>query len=62
MDILKEVSQYQDFMVEHRRYLHRHPELSGLENNTVEHIKGVLEESGIDYFLGKTDELVLLST
>ncbi len=49
MDILKETSQYQEFMVEHRRYLHRHPELSGLEFNTVEHIKGVLEESGIEY-------------
>jgi len=49
MEILKEVQKYQDFMVQERRYFHTHPELSGLEDNTIAHIKAFLEETGVYY-------------
>lgn len=43
MDILKEASKYQDFLIKERRYLHQRPELSGLEFNTVKHVKEFLD-------------------
>ena len=49
MNYLEEASKYQDFMVSERRYLHQHPELSGLEDNTVAHIREFLDGIGAEY-------------
>lgn len=49
MDILKEAAKYQDFMIKERRYLHQHPELSGLEFNTVAHVKEFLDIINVYY-------------
>ena len=48
-DILKEASKCQDMIVKERRYLHRHPELSGLEFNTVKHVKEFLDSISVYY-------------
>ena len=49
MDI-KEISlKYKDYMLELRRYFHRHPELSFKEYNTSKKIKEELEKMGIPY-------------
>ena len=49
MDILKEASKCQDMIVKERRYLHQHPELSGLEFNTVKHVKEFLDSISVYY-------------
>jgi amidohydrolase len=37
------------FAIEARRHIHRHPELSGLEHETVKYVKGLLESFGIEH-------------
>lgn len=59
---------YQPYMVDVRRHLHRHPELSGEEYQTLAFIKSQLEERGIPYteyengglcaLLGKGEEAI----
>ena len=49
MNYLEEAGKYQDLMVSERRYFHQHPELSGLESNTVAHIKEFLDGIGAEY-------------
>lgn len=49
MDFLKTAEQYEDYMIESRRYLHRHPELSCREENTISFICTELEKTGIPY-------------
>lgn len=41
------VAKYQAKAVEHRRWLHAHPELSGKEKNSAAYIAGVLREMGL---------------
>lgn len=41
------VAKYQAKAVEHRRWLHAHPELSGQEKNSAAYIAGVLREMGL---------------
>ncbi len=42
------VAKYQAKAVEHRRWLHAHPELSGKEKNSAAYIAGVLREMGLE--------------
>ncbi len=42
------VAKYQAKAVEHRRWLHAHPELSGQEKNSAAYIAGVLREMGLE--------------
>ena len=48
MEILKEIQALENEMMNWRRQLHRHPELSGQEEETCRLIEGVLREAGID--------------
>ncbi len=47
--ILEDVKKYKEYMVEMRRYFHRHPELSGQELKTIERISQELGEMGIEH-------------
>lgn len=49
MEIKKWAQENFDYMVRHRRYLHEHPELSRMENETVAYIIQELEALGIEY-------------
>lgn len=49
MNIIELVKQEEAELIEIRRYLHEHPELSGLEENTVAFIIEKLDEYGIPY-------------
>lgn len=49
MDILKNVLAHKDLLVEMRRHLHAHPELSSKEFETLEFVKGKLTEFGIQF-------------
>ncbi|MEK4511772.1 amidohydrolase [Paenibacillus sp. FSL K6-2524] len=42
-------------MVERRRHLHRHPELSFMEKETTSFVRHILEELGVELFSGKGD-------
>lgn len=48
MDILKLIEANYDKMVENRRYLHAHPELSTMEDNTCRYIIEQLKASGLE--------------
>ncbi|MDR2656736.1 MAG: amidohydrolase [Oscillospiraceae bacterium] len=50
MDIMKESGRCEALAVEHRRHLHRHPELSGLEYKTLKYIDERLTEYGVDHY------------
>lgn len=50
--ICQSVDGLESQLVEIRRYLHQHPELSGFEYETTRYLAGLLEESGIAYRLG----------
>ncbi len=47
MDFRKESAELLPYIQEHRRYIHRHPELSFLEKETTEYIRKELEKLGI---------------
>jgi amidohydrolase len=47
MDIRKLALEVEQYVVEHRRYLHRHPELSGQEDATVAYIMAALKNLGV---------------
>ena len=49
MDFLKIAESLESYITEHRRYLHRHPELSDKEDNTVAYICKELEALGIKH-------------
>lgn len=49
MEIFNEAKKNFDFAVQHRRYLHEHPEMTGLEFETVKYICKQLEALGIEY-------------
>ena len=48
IDFLKEARSVQDWIIEQRRWLHRHPEHGYQEFRTSEHICGVLKDLGMD--------------
>ncbi|MBR0213111.1 MAG: hypothetical protein IJL95_00150 [Solobacterium sp.] len=48
MDFLKLAESLESYITEHRRYLHKHPELSDKEENTVAYICKELEALGIE--------------
>ncbi|MCA0971441.1 M20 family metallopeptidase [Halobacillus litoralis] len=52
MDVRKYIDQIKPEMIEIRRYLHQHPELSGEEHNTSQFIQQKLTEYGIEYQTG----------
>ena len=47
MDIKSLAEQYNDYIIDRRRYYHTCPELSGEEKNTRAHLKEDLEALGI---------------
>ena len=47
MDIKTLAEQYNDYIIDRRRYYHTCPELSGEEKNTRAHLKEDLEALGI---------------
>ncbi|MDR1642394.1 MAG: amidohydrolase [Clostridiales bacterium] len=49
MDFKQLALDEEEFAIEARRHIHRHPELSGVEYETVSYIKGWLESFGIEY-------------
>lgn len=49
MDILRLVKENETYLIEMRRYFHRHPELSGKEEATVERISQELTELGVEH-------------
>ena len=49
MDLLRLANQEKELLLEIRRHLHEHPELSGEEKNTVQYIEEKLSEFGIPY-------------
>ena len=49
MDFKKLASEQEQYMIEVRRYLHRHPELSTLEFETLKFIMGELDKIGVPY-------------
>lgn len=48
MTLTTEVNQYMDELIEIRRHLHQHPELSFQEENTKKYIADYLENLGIE--------------
>ncbi|MCH2181811.1 MAG: amidohydrolase [Mariniblastus sp.] len=50
--ICESVDQLGPRLIEVRRYMHQHPELSGLEFETTQYLAQQLEAAGIDYRLG----------
>lgn len=49
MDIMEEVHKIKEYIINLRRFFHQNPELSGEEENTINHIKLELERLEIDY-------------
>ena len=49
MDFLPLCEQKKETLLCHRRYLHRHPELTGQETNTVRYIDESLTQAGIPH-------------
>ncbi len=49
MDIRTKIEAYADYLIEQRRYFHRHPELSDKEFNTAAHIREELDKIGIPW-------------
>ena len=45
-ELLKKIDLLNDELIEIRRYIHAHPELSGLENQTAIFISGYLKKIG----------------
>lgn len=58
MKLQNKVSVIYKEIIEHRRWLHQHPELSKLETNTQAYLVSVLEEHNISYTLGATTGVV----
>lgn len=57
---IKELSlKYKDYMIELRRYFHRHPELSFQEYTTSKKIKEELDKMGIPYKSGDNNTAIL---
>ncbi|MDR1299541.1 MAG: amidohydrolase [Oscillospiraceae bacterium] len=50
MDILQLAARHEPLAIEHRRHLHRHPELSNLEFETLKYIDAALTECGIEHY------------
>ncbi|MDR1216988.1 MAG: amidohydrolase [Oscillospiraceae bacterium] len=50
MDVLGQAARYEPLVIEHRRHLHRHPELSNLEFETLKYIDAALTEYGIAHY------------
>lgn len=48
MKNIETAKKYQDYMVQARRYLHEHPELTGQEYETVKYIMAQLKEMGVE--------------
>lgn len=49
MNCYEEILGYKDYLVEHRRYFHQHPELSGEEVNTQRYICNLLDALDIPF-------------
>lgn len=49
MDIRAEAEKISGYVVEQRRWLHAHPELSFKEKETTDHVAGELDAMGVDY-------------
>ncbi|MCR5794292.1 MAG: amidohydrolase [Solobacterium sp.] len=49
MDFLKTAEEYEEYIISCRRHLHRHPELSCMEDSTVRYICEQLDHMGIPY-------------
>ncbi|MCF0149781.1 MAG: amidohydrolase [Firmicutes bacterium] len=49
MNIMQEILKHEDYMIEQRRYLHRHPETSAAEFKTIEHLSEELTAMGIPH-------------
>ena len=49
MDFLPLCEQKKETLLRHRRYLHRHPELTGQEINTIRYIDETLTQAGIPH-------------
>ena len=49
MKNLEVAKKYEEYMIEMRRYFHENPELSNMEDKTVEKICGELDAMGIEY-------------
>jgi len=49
LDVKELVKKYHDYVIEVRRYLHRHPELSEQEYETCKYVQGELKKAGIPF-------------
>ena len=58
MNIKNLVENLEDKIIEYRRYLHRHPELSKKEFKTQTFIKKILDENNITYDVGATTGVI----
>lgn len=52
MDILQEMTDFEDKLIKRRRYLHQNPELSGQETGTMRYICAELDKMQISYHAG----------